>query len=74
MINGPTRFRTKIGEDNYILRDHVVHGVHVLPGVACLDLICRIAQAKKLVNRKVQLREVLFKSPIVASPGSRDCK
>ncbi|MWC28297.1 SDR family NAD(P)-dependent oxidoreductase [Paenibacillus sp. MMS18-CY102] len=55
-----------IHHDNFIVRDHRVHGVRTLPGVALLDLIYRLASLH-IGTVAVELHHVLFLKPIVTS-------
>ena len=59
-------FLQKINHINYIVRDHRVHGIRTLPGVTLLDMIYRLS-AEYLGTQAVELRQILFKQPIVTS-------
>ncbi|WP_299608347.1 SDR family NAD(P)-dependent oxidoreductase [uncultured Aquimarina sp.] len=48
--------------DNFILRDHKVYGVRIVPGVTYLDLILR--SAKKLFSKEFSVSKVLFIEPL----------
>lgn len=62
-----TRFSTVITNSNYIVRDHRVHGVRMMPGVTLLDMICRFLQTKGVNLRDIELRKVLFSEPVTTS-------
>jgi acyl transferase domain-containing protein/acyl carrier protein len=55
-----------IHHDNYIMRDHRVHGVRILPGVVFLDMIYRFA-GKHLGKTDLQIENILYHSPVVTS-------
>ncbi len=46
--------------EDYIMRDHRVHGVRIMPGVTFLDLIFRVLKAKGFNLPEVELRDILF--------------
>lgn len=50
--------------EDYIMRDHRVHGVRIMPGVTFLDLIFRVLKAKGFDPQEVELRDVLFQEAI----------
>lgn len=49
---------------NYIVRDHRVHGVRIMPGVTMLDIIYRFLISRKVDTSKIELREVTFLEPV----------
>lgn len=51
--------------DNYILRDHKVHGVRIIPGVTYLDLILRVA--RELFPQNIGLSKILFTEPLATT-------
>ncbi|MCC5466707.1 SDR family NAD(P)-dependent oxidoreductase [Pelosinus baikalensis] len=59
-------FLQKINHSNFIVRDHNVHGVRTLPGVALLDMIYRLS-ANYLGTQAIELKQILFQHPIVTS-------
>ncbi|WP_233603296.1 SDR family NAD(P)-dependent oxidoreductase [Pedobacter sp. KBW06] len=50
---------------NYILRDHRVHEVRIVPGVTYLDMVLRTA--KELFGEELMLNKVLFTSPLATT-------
>ncbi len=58
-----------IGFTDLVLRDHQVHGVRVLPGVAFFDLVYSAMQARGVDTERLELRDVLFSEPVVADVG-----
>ena len=60
-------FSTTIRNDDFIVRDHRVHGVRVLPGVTFIDLIYRSLAGSGIDTRQMQLLNLLFKEPVVTS-------
>ncbi|MCR4443018.1 MAG: SDR family NAD(P)-dependent oxidoreductase, partial [Peptococcaceae bacterium] len=59
-------FLQKIKYGNYIVRDHLVHGIRTLPGVTLLDMVYRLAETY-LGTKDIELRDVLFNQPVVVS-------
>ncbi|WP_426448171.1 SDR family NAD(P)-dependent oxidoreductase [Paenibacillus sp. S-38] len=59
-------FLQTLHHGNYIVRDHQVHGVRTLPGVALLDMIYRLSPALT-GTLMIELRHILFKQPVVTS-------
>lgn len=60
------KFKQLVTHTNYIVRDHLVHETRTLPGVTFIDIIYRLA--KKYFNTsEIELREILFKKPLVTS-------
>lgn len=60
-------FISRVCNDDYVVTDHVLHGVHTLPGVSFLDLVYRILLAEGYDLSRVELRNVLFKQPVVTA-------
>lgn len=56
--------QTLLRHDDAVVRDHRVHGVRILPGVVYLDGLCRIAQASGVEPGQVELRNILFETPV----------
>ncbi len=48
--------------ENYILRDHKVHGVSIIPGVTYLELILR--SGKELFGKLFNLSRIVFTEPL----------
>ncbi|XOS93728.1 hypothetical protein ACLMAB_09930 [Brevibacillus laterosporus] len=59
-------FLQRLYHSHYIVQDHRVHGVCAVPGLALMDVIYRVA-AIYLDKQPIELRQVLFKQPIVTS-------
>jgi acyl transferase domain-containing protein len=55
-------FSTVLENDHYILRDHKVHGVRIVPGVTYLDLILRCS--KQLFKTILQISRIVFVEPL----------
>ncbi|MDQ0059021.1 acyl transferase domain-containing protein/acyl carrier protein [Paenibacillus harenae] len=60
-------FVSRVCNDDYVVTDHVLHGVHTLPGVSFLDLVYRILSEEGYDHSRVELRNVLFKQPVVTT-------
>ncbi|MBZ9609088.1 SDR family NAD(P)-dependent oxidoreductase [Clostridium estertheticum] len=61
------RLSTIMKNDNYIVRDHRVHGVRIMPGVTLLDMIYRFLKTKGINLKEVELKNVLFSEPVSTS-------
>src|SRR5690349_21161493 len=59
-------FSQEISDSNYIVRDHRVHDIRTLPGIALLDLIYRLSGAY-LGTQAIELKRILFKLPVVTA-------
>ncbi|NQX71886.1 SDR family NAD(P)-dependent oxidoreductase, partial [Paenibacillus alba] len=56
-------FTQKVHHNNYLVRDHLVQGMHTLPGAALLDMVYRLFTSLE-VTRSFELRNIIFKKPI----------
>ncbi len=65
----PVECSVDVRHDDLIVRDHRVHGERVLPGVVFLDLVYRVLQARGTDTSGVELRDVLFREPVVVAEG-----
>src|SRR5579862_7816144 len=59
----------RLTHDDFIMANHRVHGVSVLPGVTFLDIVYRVLAAQGLDHRRAALRNVLFAEPITTREG-----
>lgn len=57
-------FELVVKNNNFILRDHRVDNIRIMPGVTLLDIIYRLGR-KALGHTKFVLEQVLFHQPIV---------
>ncbi|WP_329213072.1 SDR family NAD(P)-dependent oxidoreductase [Streptomyces sp. NBC_01485] len=55
--------------DDFIMQNHRVHGVSVMPGVTFLDIVYRILAAQGLDTSTAELRDIVFASAIVTAEG-----
>ncbi|MBE3646952.1 SDR family NAD(P)-dependent oxidoreductase [Paenibacillus polymyxa] len=62
----PKTYAQRLTYNNLIVRDHQVHEVRTLPGVALLDMIYRLADCY-LGTQAIELHHVLFMQPIITS-------
>ncbi|WP_179033206.1 type I polyketide synthase [Paenibacillus kribbensis] len=62
----PKTYAQRLTHNNLIVRDHQVHEIRTLPGVALLDMIYRLADCY-LGTQAIELRHVLFIQPIITS-------
>lgn len=56
----------RITHNNWIVRDHRVHGVRIVPGVTFLDIIHRLVK-EELALDHITLKNVLFHQPLATS-------
>ncbi|MDQ0115563.1 SDR family NAD(P)-dependent oxidoreductase [Paenibacillus harenae] len=71
-INGKAnhyKFSLMMENDNYIVRDHHVHDVRMVPGVTWMDTILRGLESKGFPLARLELRNVLFLTPVDTSSG-----
>lgn len=61
------QFSTEIKNEDFIVRDHLVHGVRIMPGVTFLDIIIRGLQAKGKDIENIQFNHIVFFEPISTS-------
>ncbi|WP_160138415.1 SDR family NAD(P)-dependent oxidoreductase [Chryseobacterium sp. c4a] len=69
MINSTQKikkFKQLVTHTNYIVRDHLVYETSTLPGVTFIDIIYRLAM-KYLNTTQIELRDILFKKPLITS-------
>ena len=64
--SGVKTYCQEVTHDNYIIRDHCVHNVHIFPGVALLDMIYRLSMSH-FRTQAIELRKILFKQPIATT-------
>ncbi|MEU4800289.1 SDR family NAD(P)-dependent oxidoreductase [Streptomyces sp. NPDC023327] len=55
--------------DNPLLRGHIVHGRHLLPGVGYVDLVLQVLARHGHAMPEVELRNLTILAPLVAAPG-----
>ncbi|CAN93351.1 polyketide synthase [Sorangium cellulosum So ce56] len=59
-------FEIEFDNDNPIVRDHRVYGVHIVPGVTLIDVVYRLG-AHVVGHDRFELVNVLFKVPIATT-------
>jgi polyketide synthase PksN len=69
MISTRQIYSARLLADDPIIRDHLVHGVPILPGVAFLDLVLRMAQTGGLDPARLAMRRILFVRPVALQHG-----
>ncbi|HHF7060629.1 TPA: alpha/beta fold hydrolase [Streptococcus mutans] len=67
MFKDRYKFSLIVSNEDYIVRDHRLHGVCAVPGVTFLDVIIRFAKMKGFNPANVEVRKLLFLQPIVTS-------
>ncbi|WP_412080891.1 SDR family NAD(P)-dependent oxidoreductase [Streptomyces sp. MCL20-2] len=72
MANSATFTETyTVTTDNPLLRGHVVHGLHLLPGVGYVDLVLQVLARQGIAMAEVELRNLTILAPLVAAPGEQ---
>jgi acyl carrier protein len=62
--------RLVLSDDDFVLRNHSVHGVSVLPGVTYLDVVIRLLHAAGIDRTDVVIENVIFAEAITTSAES----
>ncbi|MEU4876999.1 amino acid adenylation domain-containing protein [Streptomyces sp. NPDC021608] len=60
-----------ITSENPLLRDHVVYGRNLLPGVGYVDLVLQVLSRHGHAMADVEFRNLTILAPLVAEPGER---
>ncbi|MDA0702893.1 MAG: SDR family NAD(P)-dependent oxidoreductase, partial [Proteobacteria bacterium] len=63
------RFATRLQAEDFVVSDHRVHGVRIMPGVAFLDMVWRLLDAKGYDPTRVEIRDVLFSEAVALAEG-----
>ncbi|MEU0807603.1 SDR family NAD(P)-dependent oxidoreductase [Streptomyces sp. NPDC005970] len=72
MAESPTFNETfTVTADNPLLRGHLVHGRHLLPGVGYVDLVLQVLARHGHAMADVELRNFTILAPLVAAPGEQ---
>jgi len=61
-------FSVIVRNTDYIVRDHLVFGVPIMPGVTYIDILFRYLEMKGFALASHELRHVLFVEPVVTTP------
>src|SRR2546421_2053431 len=61
--------RIRLSCKDFVMQNHRVHGVSVLPGVTFLDIVYRVLAAQGIDTEHVALRNVLFSEPVTTREG-----
>lgn len=56
-----------VRNDNFVVRDHRVHQVRIMPGVTFLDLIYKLLNGKGFPLDRIELRHILFKEAVATT-------
>src|SRR3954447_23294035 len=62
--------RLELSDTDFIMSNHRVHGVAVLPGVTFLDILMRVLAAQGLDTERAELRRILFPEPVATAEGA----
>ncbi|WP_435279494.1 SDR family NAD(P)-dependent oxidoreductase [Streptomyces sp. 1222.5] len=68
-MTDPIECHLSLPHDDFIMRNHRIHGVSVMPGATFLDIVYRILRAQRVDTARAVLRDVLFAEPIATAPG-----
>ncbi|MBF0225156.1 MAG: SDR family NAD(P)-dependent oxidoreductase [Desulfobacterales bacterium] len=60
-------FITIMQNEDFIVRDHRVHSVRIMPGVTFIDMLYRILLFEGYDTNKIELKNLLFKEPVSTS-------
>ncbi|WP_309061376.1 polyketide synthase dehydratase domain-containing protein, partial [Streptomyces sp.] len=63
------RCRLLLRHTDFVMRNHRVHGVSVLPGVTFLDIVFRVLAAQGVDRTTAVLRDVLFTEVVATAEG-----
>ncbi|MGV9267536.1 thioester reductase domain-containing protein [Kitasatospora sp. NPDC003701] len=63
-------FRTRIGPDDALVRDHRLHGVPAMPAVSALDAVLRAAELRGIAPDRLELREVTLEPSLALPDGA----
>jgi len=61
--------QVELTHDDFVMANHRVHGVSVLPGVALLDIVFRVVLAQGVPAEQITLTNVLFSEAIITRQG-----
>jgi len=67
------QFRTTVHHDDFIVHDHRVHGVRMMPGVTFLDLVWRLLTSKGLDPVAAEIIKVVFSHPVMMDENQSRC-
>ncbi|MBO9489818.1 SDR family NAD(P)-dependent oxidoreductase [Endozoicomonas sp. G2_1] len=59
----------QLKKDDFIMQNHHVHDVSLMPGVTFLDIVLRVLEAKGIGFENVTITDVLFYQAIATGPG-----
>jgi acyl transferase domain-containing protein/acyl carrier protein len=62
-----SQFLSIVRNEDFVVTDHVLHGVRTMPGVTFIDMIYRVCLEEGISLPRMELRNVLFKEPVVTS-------
>ncbi|WP_198520502.1 SDR family NAD(P)-dependent oxidoreductase [Kitasatospora sp. CB02891] len=61
--------RLVLQHSDFVMQNHRVHGVSVMPGVTFLDIVLRILQSQGFDVARAELRNVLFHEAVATTEG-----
>ncbi|WP_433498361.1 SDR family NAD(P)-dependent oxidoreductase [Sphaerimonospora sp. CA-214678] len=69
MSEHPIECRIRLTHADFIMANHRVHGVSVMPGVTFLDIWYRILRTRGVDTTRVAFRDILFAEPVTTREG-----
>ncbi len=63
----PIVCRTRVSNEDLIMRDHRVHQVRILPGVTYLDMIVRVLADEAFDLKELELGQIVFQEALATS-------
>ena len=63
----PVVCRTRVTNEDLIMRDHRVHKVRILPGVTYLDMILRVLAEEAIDLKELEFRQIVFQEALATS-------
>lgn len=69
MTDRPIECRVVLTATDFIMRNHHVHGVSVMPGVTFLDILLRILRSQGLDHEQAVLTRILFTEAVATTEG-----
>ncbi|WP_446040219.1 SDR family NAD(P)-dependent oxidoreductase, partial [Streptomyces sp. SID1121] len=69
MTDRPIECRVVLTDTDFIMRNHRVHGVPVMPGVTFLDILLRILRSQGLDHERAVFGRILFTEAVATTEG-----
>jgi hypothetical protein len=69
MLDMPIHCKLRVLHTDFIMQNHRVHGVSLLPGITFVDIIVRILTAREIDISQILIRDIVFPEPVATSEG-----